>query len=310
MKNEIKNAGLKKLIVVLAVIATLIGVLPVETFDVSNWTSTTTYAATYEENETEVAETTEEEEVVEEPVVEEPAYTVEEMSATLYAQQASNVRKGPSTDYEVIGGLSTNDEVKVTGKANTGWYQISYKGEVGFVSNSLLKDSKVVIETPAATPAANSYSAPASAAGKARWQLSEKELIQLCLSECITPGMGDFEKAVAINNYLCYIMQYDKSYSHVSTFDALAYGTGVCQGYANAYKKLMDAAGVPTDYVSGTANGGRHAWNRSLINGVYYYTDVCWNDSATSPNAYLLISYEQMSLDHFQQEINRTNRVM
>lgn len=308
MRNEIKNAGLKKLIVILAVIATLIGVLPVETFDVEKWTSTTTYAATYEENETEVEETTEEAE--EESVIEEPAFTVEEMSAKLYAQQASNVRKGPSTDYEVIGGLSTNEEVEVTGKANTGWYRISYKGEVGFVSNTLLKDSKVVIETPAAAPASNTYSAPASAGSKARWELSEKELIQLCLSECITPGMTEFEKAVAINNYLCYIMQYDKTYKHVSTFDALAYGTGVCQGYANAYKKLMDAAGIPTDYVSGTANGGRHAWNRSLIGGVYYYTDVCWNDSATAPNRYLLISYEQMSLDHFQQEINRTNRVM
>ncbi len=321
MKNK---DGLKKLIVTFAIFLTIIGLLP---WNSANTFSTVTYAAAGEETATatvtesstevnsvtETPETTEtdEPENPEEPEI--PTYTVTEMSATLYAQQASNVRSGPSTDYDVIGGLSLNQEVVVTGEASTGWYRISYNGGEGFVAGSLLGETKVVIQTPepapTETPAETPTETPTTNEPKERWEYSEAELIQLCLSECITPGMTDFEKATAINNYLCNLMSYDYSYSHVSTFDALAYGTGVCQGYANAYKKLMDAAGIPTDYVSGGANGGRHAWNRSLIDGQYYYTDVCWND-CLGRNAYLLISYEEISVDHEQWEINRQNRVM
>ena len=215
-----------------------------------------------------------------------PAYTVTEMSAVLYAQKASNVRSGPSTDYEVIGGLAINTEVTVIGKASTGWYQISYGGEEAFVAGSLLKDTPVARE---------------------RWQLSEDELVQLCLSECITAGMSNWDKAIAINNYLVNLMSYDYTYSHCTTFDALAYGTGVCQGYANAYQRLMNAAGIPTDYVRGYgwsgSEWGRHGWNRVLINGQYYYVDVTWNDSS-NPNRYLLVSYEEISREHQQTELN------
>ena len=138
--------------------------------------------------------------------------------------------------------------------------------------------------------------------------LTEEQLIQYVLAQTVTPDMDPFQKALAINNYLCMTMTYDDSLTHCSTYDALAYGTGVCQGYANAFKKLMCAAGVPTDYVSGYAwtgeDWGRHGWNRSLINGVYYYTDVTWND-CLEENDYFMISEQQMTNDHDMRAINR-----
>lgn len=83
-------------------------------------------------------------------------YMVEPMTATMYAQRAVNVRKGPGTDYEKIGGLSANQEVVVTGKASTGWYEISYNGGVGYVSNNYLGNDKVVVEiAPAAQDTTN-----------------------------------------------------------------------------------------------------------------------------------------------------------
>lgn len=226
---------------------------------------------------------------------EKEAYTVEDMQTILYAQKSSNVRKGPSTDYEVIGGLSLNQEAQITGKASTGWYRISYKGGEGFVAGSLLKETMVEIQPE---PVVNPETP------KNRWEYTEAELIQLAISECITPDMSDWDKAVAVNNYLMNLMSYDYTYSHHSTFDALAYGQGVCQGYANAYKKIMNALGMTADYVSGWANGGRHAWNRVLIGETYYYVDSCWND-CLSTTKWLMISYEQMSVDHEQWEINR-----
>lgn len=71
--------------------------------------------------------------------------------ASMYAKQAVNVRKGPSTDYEKLGGLSFAQEVSVTGQADNGWYQIDFDGEKGYVSNSY-----IVSEKPVAKAAASS----------------------------------------------------------------------------------------------------------------------------------------------------------
>lgn len=89
-----------------------------------------------------------------------PAYTVEPMSATMYAQRSVNVRKGPGTDYERVGSLTTNQEVTVTGKASTGWYEISYNGEVAYVSNSYLGNEKVVVQTTPSTPTTTTPATP------------------------------------------------------------------------------------------------------------------------------------------------------
>ncbi len=73
-------------------------------------------------------------------VTEEPTYTVEEYQAVLYAKSGVNVRTGPSTDYEKVGGLNKGDRVFVTGIADSGWYRIDYNGTEGFVSNNYLLD--------------------------------------------------------------------------------------------------------------------------------------------------------------------------
>ncbi|MDO4965094.1 MAG: transglutaminase domain-containing protein [Lachnospiraceae bacterium] len=132
--------------------------------------------------------------------------------------------------------------------------------------------------------------------------LSTPELCQYVLAQIITPDMDDYAKAVAVNNWLCDHMTYDLNY--YTTRDALLIGRGRCQGYANAYKNLMNAAGVPTDFIGGYGNGGRHGWNRVLINGTYYYVDVTWNDSTGNYSRYLLISEAEMNRDHQPRELN------
>ena len=44
--------------------------------------------------------------------------------------------------------LNTNDEVTVTGQADTGWYRINYNGGVAFVSNNYLSNTKIEIAPP------------------------------------------------------------------------------------------------------------------------------------------------------------------
>lgn len=107
-----------------------------------------------EEFETETEEETEEL-LPEETEMEEPEFTVTDMSATKYAKSSVNVRKGPSSDYEKLGGLSGGQKVTVTGQADTGWYRIEYDGAEGYVSDKYLIDQK---QTSSATSGSNATS--------------------------------------------------------------------------------------------------------------------------------------------------------
>ena len=78
-------------------------------------------------------------------------YTINEMSSTMYAKSAVNVRNQPSTDGEKVGRLAYGQEITVTGQCEeTGWYQIELNGEAAFVSNSY-----IVAEKPATAAKTN-----------------------------------------------------------------------------------------------------------------------------------------------------------
>lgn len=78
------------------------------------------------------------------------SYTFTDGEAVKYAQQTVNLRSGPSTDFDKVGSLSTNDEVKVTGTCKeTGWYRIVYGDGEAYVSNKYLGDNKVEVQQPA-----------------------------------------------------------------------------------------------------------------------------------------------------------------
>ena len=67
----------------------------------------------------------------------------------MYSKGDVNVRKGPSTDYEKIGALTLNQEVKITGQSkSTGWYRIEFNGTEGYVSQNYLSNSKITTPAP------------------------------------------------------------------------------------------------------------------------------------------------------------------
>jgi len=69
---------------------------------------------------------------------------MEEVS--MYASNAVNVRQGPSTDFERVGALKLGQEIKVTGQASTGWYEIVYGEEKAFVSDKYLQLEPVPVQ--------------------------------------------------------------------------------------------------------------------------------------------------------------------
>ncbi|MBQ6886132.1 MAG: SGNH/GDSL hydrolase family protein [Lachnospiraceae bacterium] len=102
------------------------------------------------ETETETEEmTVEEKEKIEYTVTQ-----VEEVS--MYAASSVNVRQGPSTDFERVGALKAGQEVKVTGEASTGWYEIAYGEEKAYVSNKYLQSEPIPVPVPVQQPEAAS----------------------------------------------------------------------------------------------------------------------------------------------------------
>ena len=84
----------------------------------------------------------------EETIIKEKIYTYSDLDKTMYVKSSVNVRTLPSTDGEKIGGLSTGQQVVVTGQCNeTKWYRIVYKDQIAYVSNSYLVNDKPVEET-------------------------------------------------------------------------------------------------------------------------------------------------------------------
>ena len=83
-------------------------------------------------------------------------------------------------------------------------------------------------------------------------------------------------------------------YNCHSAYGILLEGYGVCESYAKAMSRLLDAVGIPNIYVVGEAGGG-HAWNYvQMPNGSWYMVDSTWNDTTEvshkkSDGKYLLV---------------------
>ena len=132
------------------------------------------------ETTTEPEATKEPEETAESEQVETPAspatepaspYTYTDMSATMYAQQTVNVRDLPDTKGNKLGGLSTNDEITITGQCNeTGWYRFEYNGGVAYVSDKYVGENKVEVQQQASTDNAGSSSVASNSCPYTLWQ--------------------------------------------------------------------------------------------------------------------------------------------
>ena len=72
-------------------------------------------------------------------------YTYSELSQTMYAKSAVNVRDLPSTDGKKIGSLKASQEITVTGKCDqTGWYRFDWNNTTGYVSDKYIVPEKPV----------------------------------------------------------------------------------------------------------------------------------------------------------------------
>lgn len=96
----------------------------------------------------------------------------------------------------------------------------------------------------------------------------------------------DYEKALYVHDAIIETTDYDSENAKKDDGAHLwgtAYGTliqhkSVCQGYAEAYKLVMDRLGIECGVCGGEAKGESHAWNYIKIGGKYYWADLTWDD--------------------------------
>jgi len=99
----------------------------------------------------------------------------------------------------------------------------------------------------------------------------------------VNDNMSDFQKIVVLHDYLVKICKYDKTTEHcVSVYGALVEGKAKCQGYAEAYRYLMEKVGIECYNVRYPG----HVWNLVKLDGEYYHVDVT-NDSTTYTPSYV-----------------------
>ncbi len=97
------------------------------------------------------------------------------------------------------------------------------------------------------------------------------------LAGTIDDSMDDYQKAIALHDYLTRNAQYDVSHALPNTYDpegVLMRGAGVCQSYAEAYSLLLDRIGIANTF----EYGDDHVWNMIYMNGSWYHVDVTWDD--------------------------------
>lgn len=102
---------------------------------------------------------------------------IEPLDKVMYATGNINTRSGPSVDFTKVGGLTVNQEVKVTGQSKTtGWYEIEVDGAKQYVSDKLLSDNKVEVSKPSSNGNTSSGGNGGNADINARAQEAFKQL--------------------------------------------------------------------------------------------------------------------------------------
>lgn len=144
---------------------------------------------------------------------------------------------------------------------------------------------------------------------------AEKEIAQV-KDRILANKTGNVKKDIKmVHDYLVDNIEYDVSLSKENIYNiygALVNKVAVCEGYARAFKYLMDELEIPCTLVVGTATNSEgktenHAWNYVFVDGKWLALDVTWDDPVIIGGGslreedkykYYLIEKSRMEQDH------------
>ena len=120
------------------------------------------------------------------------------------------------------------------------------------------------------------------------------EAVAAAMEKLQLNGLSEAKKITKIHDYICNHVDYAYNSTEeqiYTAYGALCTGKAVCQGYAVLFYRLCKEAGLSVRIISGTGNGGPHAWNIVRIGSKYYNMDCTWDgQDAATYNEFLLKS--------------------
>lgn len=132
----------------------------------------------------------------------------------------------------------------------------------------------------------------------------------------LTKNKNEYGKIMAVHDFLVDNLEYnyaDNNVNNRNIYGALVEKSAVCEGYAKAFKYLMDKINIPCVVFYGTAKSSdgtvdNHAWNAvKLSNGKWYFVDTTWDDpyvvgGGRAPSSakyrYFLVGSDELYKDH------------
>ena len=127
------------------------------------------------------------------------------------------------------------------------------------------------------------------------------EAVAAAIAKLQLNGLSEAKKITKIHDYICNHVDYAYNSTEeqiYTAYGALCTGKAVCQGYAVLFYRLCKEAGLSVRVISGTGNGGPHAWNIVRIGSKYYNVDCTWDGQDTATYNDFLLKSEADFSDH------------
>lgn len=132
------------------------------------------------------------------------------------------------------------------------------------------------------------------------------------ISSVIKKGMSKFEAEIAVHDWICENVIYNKAaaadpdksdMSVLTAYGALVEKSAVCEGYARAFQLIMYRLGINCTVILGTADKTTHMWNAVRLDDGWYYTDVTWDDNPKSG-----LEYTHFNFNVSEELISKTHK--
>lgn len=147
-------------------------------------------------------------------------------------------------------------------------------------------------------------------------QKKEKELaekVEEIQDSLFTASMSDYEKVVAIHDYLVDNSAYEEKKASTGNGDeyhaygVLVNGKGVCSSYTQAFHLFMKLNEIESRIVLGEADGVSHSWNLVCLGGEWYHVDTTWDDPVPDEKGRRIYAYLNVT-DDFMEDSHEWNR--